>query len=539
MNKVILIGIDGATPQLVNTWVKDGLLPTFKHIKHQGCSGHLASTIPPFSAPAWTSIVTGCNPGKHGIYGFESTGTLTPHLITSKYRKAPAIWNYLTHIGVNNIIVNVPGSYPPDNIKGVMITGLLTPSFDSEFTYPQSIKQRLNKEDLGDYELEHFWLEDFSRSRMKKRAPEKLLTLINDQMQSRATVALNLMQSMPWDFAMIVFRGTDTAQHFLFHRKDLLLQCYQKVDTLINQIINRYPDASIVIVSDHGFEPIKKVLYPDNVLYNSGYLTPIWDPLKNYSSLLLAILNQILQKFLGILPSSFLRKSPKLKQLLLSRATKENLIDFSKTKAFSTADGRGLQICFKTKYEKGIVLEKESHQIQEDLKKLFQSLKDPHTAQPLIKQVYSSDEVYGHDAHEPPDIILAPKQGITASEWIRYPQNIKELLQTQPRALPIVNYQDVAGRSGDHAEYGIFYATGKNVKTNHIVESISVEDILPLIFSLLNKTPPPSITGKIPYEIFDKKPTLSSINWVEFDQKKDILSQIEKDRIAQLRKKIN
>ena len=105
MNKVILIGIDGATPQLLHTWVDQGYLPTFKKIHEHGCRGELTSTIPPFSAPAWTSIVTGCNPGKHGIYGFESTGTLSPHLITSRSRKVPAIWNYFTDIGIPQIII--------------------------------------------------------------------------------------------------------------------------------------------------------------------------------------------------------------------------------------------------------------------------------------------------------------------------------------------------------------------------------------------------------------------------------------------------
>ena len=271
MSKVIVIGIDGATPHLIQNWIDQGNLPTFSKIRDTGCWGKLASTIPPFSAPAWTSIITGCNPGKHGIYGFESTGTLTPHLINSRYRKTPALWNYFSQIGLQNIIVNVPGTYPPDKINGAMITGLLTPSFDSSFTYPPSLKNRLHDNDLGHYELEHFWLEDFSRARMKRRAPEKLLGLINQQMQTRTTVGLNLMKTMPWDFSMIVFRGTDTAQHFLFDRKDLLLQCYQKVDELIKSIIHSYPEATYVVVSDHGFEPINMVVFPDNVLYNHGY----------------------------------------------------------------------------------------------------------------------------------------------------------------------------------------------------------------------------------------------------------------------------
>jgi len=258
MKKVILIGIDGATPYLIEKWIRDGKLPNFQKIQGSGVWGRLKSTIPPFSAPAWTSIVTGCNPGKHGIYGFESTGTLEQHIISSRHRKVPAVWNFLTDIGLKNIVVNVPGSYPPEEINGIMITGLLTPSLESNFTYPSYIKQRLKKDDLGNYELEQLWLEDYSRSRIKKHAPQKLLDTINRQLESRAQVALNLMKESDWNFTMVVFRGTDTAQHFLFENKNLLLLCYQKVDEIIGTIMEKIPDALFFIVSDHGFEEIDK-----------------------------------------------------------------------------------------------------------------------------------------------------------------------------------------------------------------------------------------------------------------------------------------
>ena len=537
MNKIIVIGIDGATPHLLQHWIDLEDLPTFRKIRDAGCWGKLASTIPPFSAPAWTSIITGCNPGKHGIYGFESTGTLTPHLINSRYRKTPALWNYFSQIGLQNIIVNVPGTYPPDKINGVMITGLLTPSFDSPFTYPTSLKKRLHDKDLGQYTLEHFWLEDFSRARMKKHAPEKLLELINQQMQTRATVGLNLMKTMSWDFTMIVFRGTDTAQHFLFDRKDLLLQCYQKVDELIDSIMGSYPEATYVIVSDHGFEPIKRVLFPDNVLYNHGYLTPTWDPLQKYSSLIMSTIYRWIQKFFKLLPSSFLRNAPRLKQLLIASSTKDLLIDFSKTKAFSTADGRGLQICYKDKYPQGIVNLQETKKMEKDLKALFLSLIDPQTATPLVQKVFTAEDVYGNNAAGPPDLILSLAEEVTASEWIRYPQTLREFLSAPKKSLPVVFPKDAAGRSGDHAEYGIFYAMGQNLKQGFMIDSLTVEDILPVVFTIMNLPLPAEVTGKIPYDIFIQKPSLPQQSWDAYVHHSHSLTTSELQNIAKLRKK--
>ena len=305
MEKTVLLGIDGATPELMEKWMDQGKLPNFQKIKKNGAWGKLKSTTPPFSAPAWTSIVTGCNPGKHGIYGFERTETLDQHLISSSYRKVPAIWNYLTDISLKSIIINVLGTYPPEKINGTIITGLLTPSHDSNFTYPEKIKERLTVNDLGEYDLEQLWLDDFSRSRMKKRNPQKFINNINNQMMSRFQVGLNLMKETDFDFTMIVFRGTDTAQHYLFDDEHLLLLCYQKVDELVGKIIDNFPNATFLIVSDHGFGEIKKIFFPDNGLYNAKFLTPSQDPYKSVISQLYNFINRAISYAIKFLPQEF------------------------------------------------------------------------------------------------------------------------------------------------------------------------------------------------------------------------------------------
>jgi len=94
-------------------------------------------------------MVTGCNPGKHGIYDFFCTDSFSKKIINSRYRKTKAIWNILTLNGKNSIVVNIPGTYPPEKINGIMITGLLTPSPDSDFTYPKIIKKDLIEGKLG------------------------------------------------------------------------------------------------------------------------------------------------------------------------------------------------------------------------------------------------------------------------------------------------------------------------------------------------------------------------------------------------------
>lgn len=540
MNKVILIGIDGATPDLIDNWIIQGKLENFRKLKEKGVWGKLKSTTPPFSAPAWASIVTGCNPGKHGIYGFESTGTLEPHLINSKYRKKPAIWNYLSKIEGKTIVVNVPGTYPPEKLNGFMITGLLTPSKDADFTFPTNLKHRLNENDLGKYDLEQFWLEDFSRSRMKKHAPEVLLDKIIKQMNSRLKVTKRLMNEFDWDFTMLVLRGTDTAQHFLFDRQDILLKCYQAVDNLIGNMINTFHEATIFIVSDHGFEKINKIFYPDNLLYNEGFLKPIQDSNENLKSIFNFLFYKFLTKILNILPAKMLKESKKIKKILFSETAKTKLIDFSKTKAFSTADGRGIQICRRNKYNNGIVNEKDYELTITNLTSYLKNVKD-EDGRLIVEKIYKANDIYGESAINAPDIIFDLGNNITSSEWIRLPEKTSEMIRNLNKKIPVIYKDDPLGRSGDHSQYGIFYAFGDKIKKNYEITKLKVEDILPNIFLAMGFSPPKEIDGDIKLEIFNKNLNLKKIKWTneeddEFGRAK--LSKLEFEKVDRLKREL-
>lgn len=538
MKKVILIGIDGATPGLLEKWIDEGHLPNFKKIKDNGIYGRLNSTIPPFSAPSWTTIVTGCNLGKHGIYGFECIDTLETNLINSRYRKVPAFWNYLTDIGLNSIVINVPVSYPPDKINGVMITGLLTPSKELQYTYPANLKNRLNKNDLGEYELESIWLEDYPRSHLSKHAPERLLKIINDQMETRANVTIKLMKEQPWNITMVVLRGTDTAQHFLFDKKDLLLKCYKKVDELVNRIINTEPDATVYIVSDHGFMEIKKIFYPDNLLYNKRFLKPIIEPYKSLNSKINAILTEIFTRILRIIPAEKIKNSSVLKNILFSSTSKRKIIDFSKTKSFCIAEGRGIQINLKGRYDEGIVSQEAYEKTRDELINILINLEDPENNDRFIEAVFKGNELYGKDAINPLDLVIVPKKGYITSEGLRRFESFSNKLLMNIDNLPILFSNDHSYRTGDHTQFGIFFAYGNNIKKDKIIEKISVMDILPQLFVSLNIPIPNIVDGKVLDELFVKKPHVRYVDWDKYFKDKKILTFSEELRIKRLREKM-
>ena len=130
VRKVICIGLDGATFDLIRPWLSKGKLPNIGRIIKDGVWGELESVIPPVSAPAWTSFMTGKNPGKHGIFGFkkEKQGTYEELFVNRKLIKSETLWKCLSDVGKKVIVINVPLTYPPEEINGYLMSGMDTPS---------------------------------------------------------------------------------------------------------------------------------------------------------------------------------------------------------------------------------------------------------------------------------------------------------------------------------------------------------------------------------------------------------------------------
>jgi len=320
-------------------------------------------------------MVTGCNPGKHGIYDFFHTDTFSKKLVNSRYRKTSAIWNHLTDAGNKSIIVNVPGTYPPESINGIMITGLLTPSSESEFTYPKSIKNDLVKDKIGEYELEQVAIDDIPKNLNAKYAPGKFADQVKNGIISHATVTINLMEKYEWDFTMVVLRSTDDAMHLLWEKEELILSCYQTADDYINRMMERYPDAIFIIVSDHGFGKPQKYLYVNNLLYNTGYLKTISNPNYNLSSLMTMLFDKMSRLIFHLVPLHKLVRSSIGRKFILSSGSSRN-IDFSQTRAFyHSVCSRGIRINLKDKYKQGIVDKKDYEKLRMELTTLLKNLK--------------------------------------------------------------------------------------------------------------------------------------------------------------------
>lgn len=135
--KIIILGFDGLSPDILEPMMKEGKLPNFTRLKAKGSYRHLSTTNPPQSPVAWTGFSTGKNPGKHGIYDFiiRDPETYALDLSVSKIEKGKArrtvkskfFWEYTSEKKIPTVIINCPITFPPDKVHGRMLSGMGVP----------------------------------------------------------------------------------------------------------------------------------------------------------------------------------------------------------------------------------------------------------------------------------------------------------------------------------------------------------------------------------------------------------------------------
>jgi len=125
-NKLVLIGLDGAAFRVLQPLIAAGVMPTLARFLREGASGTLLSTHPPVTCPAWPTMFTGVNPGKHGVFSFtcRKGGEGKPHTASLLDVHAPTIWELLGNAGRRVGVMNVPITFPAQPVNGFMVSGL-------------------------------------------------------------------------------------------------------------------------------------------------------------------------------------------------------------------------------------------------------------------------------------------------------------------------------------------------------------------------------------------------------------------------------
>ncbi len=141
VRRIIILGLDGMDYGRTEKLIRQGRLPFFQQLQKDGSFLPLKSTCPPISPVAWSSFMTGANPGKHNIFDFlnRDLRTYLPELSSSQIhwvegkpvirllRKSKPFWHALGEHGVMSTTLRVPITYPPEKFNGMLLSGMCVP----------------------------------------------------------------------------------------------------------------------------------------------------------------------------------------------------------------------------------------------------------------------------------------------------------------------------------------------------------------------------------------------------------------------------
>jgi predicted AlkP superfamily phosphohydrolase/phosphomutase len=499
MSRVLVIGIDSATFDLIEPYIAAGHLPNISRILREGAYAPLRSTLPVMSPPAWTSMITGQNPGKHGIYDFIRfrPGSYRIEVTRSDQTSYRTIFDLATQYGRRVLAINVPLTYPPRPINGVMVSGPIVPS-QGVFTHPPELAATLRAQGYRSEPAMAYTHGDDAAYIADCKAVAR----------SQALALIKLMRRESWDLAMVVLRSVDEAMGYLWHHidpqhprfdpvaaaqfGDAILDIHKDVDNLVGLMVAAAGlDTTVMLVSDHGAGPCYKEVFLNVWLEQQGWLVRKQaNPLNTGRKTLLRRFGltreSLAPKLDWPLARAIRSRIPERVQHAIipeQSVTLADVVDWSRTRAYSMGNIGQIYVNLKGREAQGIVEPgDERDQLLDEISAALYQLSDE--GQPVVDKIHRSEEVYhGPYANYGPDLNIEMR-GLTYIS-----QSWREMAGSEIFGPP--------GYSGTHRPLGIVALHGQSAAATGQQLEAQIVDVAPTLLWLLGLPIPDDLDGQL------------------------------------------
>ncbi|MDX1686951.1 MAG: alkaline phosphatase family protein [Candidatus Promineifilaceae bacterium] len=500
--KLLIIGIDGATFDLIRPWAAAGHLPHLNGLLQGGAHADLASTLPPVTSPAWPTFMTGCNPGKHGVFDFIQPQGADFTLVNSTKIKQPTIWERLSRAGYRVGVLNVPVTYPPQAINGFMVTGILSPR-DGQICTPTDLIGRYRSR-LGPYRVA-------PNVQYKTGIEAEYVEDIYDLIRSQGEWALTLMAEEQPDVMMVHFIALDVMMHALWRFMDethprhepgpfqhAIRDGYKMVDEYVGRMLEQLPEETTVLVmSDHGFGPLRQIVNLNVFLMEKGLLRLK----RNVITRLKALAFRLGMTPAGVyhmvetigLQNLATRVSKNTRNRVVGKFLSFDSVDWSRTVAYSMGHVGQIYLNVAGREPQGIVTEGDYEQRRQEVIDALGDLRDGD-GRPLVSKIIKREETYhGPYSRFGPDLHVV----LDDYKLIAFP-----LFATNNQIVT----EQIRGDSGCHRREGIFMAHGPGIRQNEQLAEANILDLAPTIMTLLGEPVPQTMDGRVLEEIFEERP---------------------------------
>ncbi len=508
--RVMVIGLDGATLDLILPWIEEGHLPTLASLIRNGSYGRLKSTIQPITAPAWTTFMTGVNQGKHGLYDFvrRRSDSYKLEITNASMIATPTIFEIIGQTGGRVIALNVPYTFPPPPVNGILVSGLFAPTADERIVYPSSFAKDLYERFNG-----YFITPDYN-----SHAQDPLLRYLDDLKRGvdyRRRLSLYLMNHEPWDLFAVVFIATDLVQHSFWRYmetghslyKDAILDVYRHVDDAMGALVQSLDDKTVVLVmSDHGAGPLHRMVNINRWLAENGYLRFSESGQRYLDRVRVNLVKSVASAYRRYTPAclrSVVRRNLGMKYFDRLKGEMESTmfsstVNWSETAAYALGAGGNIYLNLAGREPEGQISPGHRYnEVRADVGELLSKMVDPNTGQSVVRKVWLREDLYqGPYLERAPDLVI---------EWEDYRYwgrgrydisgvSVFEEIETLDfSALPL---------TGTHRPAGVLILSGPGVKPSVQLHNSKLLDLAPTILSILGRSVPEYMDGRILQEAF-------------------------------------
>lgn len=488
--KVLIIGLDGATWNVLVGDLLDKYMPTLKKLMDTGRWGILRSTSPAITPAAWTSCITGCSPDIHGIAGFRKYCFESNSISIGSAAdcRVPNIFQQLSEQGFSVAAINVPWTYPCVKINGIIVAGHGSPGI---FTYPENFKKELLAQ-IPDYDI----LPEFDKPPYDSiEQLDSKMALVEKYLDNRLEAATLVIRKVNWDLMMVVFQSVDKLGHFMWpyldvntrndhpKERDRLYEVFARLDKTIKGLLelSNTDDLLVAVVSDHGMGPKFVEVFPNAYLHQWGYLK-FQNPLRR-------IFRRVRRNIWSQMGQKKKRMSIEMKMP----------VDWARTKAILIhADINGhLFLNVKGRQQEGTVNPGAEYEtILEDLKNRLTGLRCSDTGRMLFEKIVRPEQLYNRedvDKERFGDLVLVPAPGCLIQQRLS-----SKVPRSRRPASEIIE--------GTHYPEGIYVLSGRNIIPGRTHTDII--NIAPTIYAALGAELPDYVDGAVMKEAFKVVPEI-------------------------------
>jgi|GEM_PF-1329101 predicted AlkP superfamily phosphohydrolase/phosphomutase len=458
---LIILGLDGASVDVISRIMKITSLPNFERLLQPGKYTLLKSVYPYLTGPAWASIFTGVNPGKHGI--FDQVKRVGNKLVPSNYTdiEYPFLWDYASWAGKSVLCLGVPFMYPAPRVNGIYVSGRFCPKVSS---FPDTLRKEF---DLSGYDYKKFT--GLRSTRTLESSKDIVYKMILTGLSKRIDLSIQLFDRKSWDLVIMVDSLPDDILHIAYQDKTILAKIFKMMDKWLGQIMIRLrKDDTLIVLSDHGFTSLQRVFHLKRWLWGRGYLNP-------NDSLLKFTINRIAYKttgMLGLKPYLFFALRNKLFYAVSANRKRQIKKETTNDEEYGV---KPIGFTFPTAWIRVGA---------NDNKILFSKLKEELgelTKYGILSHVFSSDDVYWgkHKLNSPGEIVVEAAEGtIIDTQSVFKKGFLKKVKQ--------------AGK-GTHSLYGMLAIYGPSIQLS---AEATLYDVTPTCLKLLGLSNPPGLDGK-------------------------------------------